>query len=78
MKIKVVKEDLSKYRLECGGGYADPKTRRVFIDSTLPKEKQQLIAIHEVLELDLPNEAKIPHSQLDTIAKDILSALAQL
>ena len=80
-KIKVIKEDLSQYELECGGGYADPKTRRVFIDSTLSKEKQQLITVHEVLELDLTdhiNEFVIPHSYLDVIAKDILSSLEQL
>ena len=58
--------------LDCGGGYGAGDC--VYIDERLPREKQRLVLVHEVLEIHFP---KVKHSRIDKCAIDILDCLIQ-
>ena len=74
-RIELVKESLSDHP-ELGGGYAIMTEDKIFVDPSLPLQKQKEIVIHEVLELNFGTE--IEHYRFDLIAADILGVLEQL
>ncbi len=60
-------------KLTCGGGYGVGDA--VYIDKRLPKEKQRLNLVHEVVELHFPG---VKHSRIDKCAIDLIDCLRQL
>ncbi|KKN27729.1 hypothetical protein LCGC14_0861530 [marine sediment metagenome] len=76
--MKAYLKDLSdvidpETNLTCGGGYGTGDA--VYIDERLPKEKQRLTLVHEVLEIHFP---RVKHSRIDKAAIDLIDCLLQL
>ena len=74
--MKIIQEEGLQNKLYGSQGYADPKNREVFIDSSLETREKSLVAIHEVLEIWLGK--RIKHSKIDMIAIDIIDVMMQL
>jgi len=71
----IIFEDLG-YVPGTGGGYYDPESDEIHIDSSRPPDKQMEVLIHEVLESELYKQFK--HTYIDLLTSKIFTALMEL